>query len=867
MAKGIPNAELEAWVLRKDVGIPVNAFFLMVGCGILYAFVCGIIHIMFQVNNVKRAATQESLLAKLAKSKQFWFRLVFLCFCIAFGMAFLIGDCGLAEKTVVMESEKATTEVLSKMDADGTISSGLTIDFSKEDLTLSGGRKNNHYGWELSAVDGKQNKPEWLYKELQSRTAFPVEVVFREVAGTEQRNDGKSCQRWHMLLWYSVFLIITTSISVTPKEFFLGEGIGLKDILAWYFRNTEYPVDDQAEVSDTGRSYGGRKLEVGFWTLMPSAFITWIFAKSIHNASKLGGRYGILGGLGYATWYVSFFSAAIVGYVLRTRFGYKSLPEAINKNYGSFACLCFMFCCIFRLFNEVWSNATVIGELYGSKNSSSFWGAAWFGVLIPAIYVFMGGMRSSLLTDCFQAGGAVIFLIVCIIAISSDDHFSENIFSFAPATVRPITSGGEAGWEPGFGILAAGGLLQGICSYAFFDPVLTDRAFLSNPRTMLLSLTVGGGIGALFITFFGALGVYGAFYQDLYTINCDCTEGPEICTARGFSFAPGALTAEDCTWWAANKQGWGSAGGSAFVGTLIGTKVSSAVMIFQLFVYATASMSTLDSTFSSASKLIALEFCGWLRLSGDNRPYPAPLRPHDSDHISSTHLWIARCSIFGLMYCGLCFLGFEKDAMSATTAAGSCIMGIGFPIWMMLFMNPNRKGRGIRRAPLAFIVPFIIGWFFGMSYWADGSQRDATDYRITYEDFPVGNYDKTYDCNTLAYGACGKPCTWVDPTRVAGVWTAGGCSGPSSVTVLQKMYYARFFGTNLIGHLVCLGAFIVFFLIHQLLPLTKEVAQDDDGLITVSKDDLAETIGRKTDVPADNEKAVEEKVGESLESI
>mmetsp|Transcript_119345 Transcript_119345/g.210899 ORF Transcript_119345/g.210899 Transcript_119345/m.210899 type:complete len:879 (-) Transcript_119345:300-2936(-) len=819
MAKGPPNAELEAWALKKDVGIPVNAFFLMVGCGILYMFVCGLVHIVFQLANVKKASAQESLATKLGKSKQFWFRSLFLLFCVGFGMAFLVGDCSLAEKTVVMESKAAADAVLGKMDTDGKISESMTINFKAESLVLSGRTgSNNHYGWELAAVGTHESNAQALYDELSTYTDFPVEVTFREIAGIAQRSDGMSCKRWHMLLWYSVFLILTTTISITPKEFFLGEGVGLSHILAWYLRKREYPKDDYVEVDEAARSYGGRKLEVGFWTLMPSAFITWIFAKSIHNASVLGGRYGILGGLGYATWYLSFLSAAIVGYVLRTRFGYKSLPEAINRNYGPFACLCFMFCCMFRLFNEVWSNATVIGELYGPQNSSSFWGAAWFGVLVPGIYVFMGGMRSSLLTDCFQAGGAVLFLIICIIAISADNRFKDDIFSFSPSTVRDITSGGEAGWEPGFHILALGGILQGICSYPFFDPVLTDRAFLSNPKTMFLSLSVGGTIAALFITFYGALGVYGAFYQDLYTINCGCTVGPEVCAARGYSLAPGELSTEECSWWAANQQGWGKAGGSAFVGTLIGYRVSTAIMIFQLFVYATASMSTLDSTFSSAAKLIALEFCGWLRLSGDSRSYPAPLRPHDSAHISSTHLWIARVSIFALMFCGLCFLGFEKDAMSATTAAGTCIMGIGFPIWMMLFMNPKKQGRKIRRAPLAFVIPFIIGWFFGMSYWADGSQRDASEKRITYDDFPVGNYEKTFDCAKLSFGGCDKPCTWIDPELVDGAWTAGGCSGPSSVTVLQKMYYARFFGTNLIGHCVCLGAFIVFFFLHQLLP-------------------------------------------------
>ena len=33
-----------------------------------------------------------------------------------------------------------------------------------------------------------------------------------------------------------------------------------------------------------------------------SAFISWIFAKSITNASKKGGSYGVAGGFAYAAW-------------------------------------------------------------------------------------------------------------------------------------------------------------------------------------------------------------------------------------------------------------------------------------------------------------------------------------------------------------------------------------------------------------------------------------------------------------------------------------------------------------------------------------------------------------------------------------
>lgn len=52
-------------------------------------------------------------------------------------------------------------------------------------------------------------------------------------------------------------------------------------------------------------------------------------------------------------------------------------------------------------------------------------------------------------------------------------------------------------------------LMQGCLSYPFFDPVLTDRAFLAKPSTMLGAFLLGGVVAALFIFFFGFVGIYG----------------------------------------------------------------------------------------------------------------------------------------------------------------------------------------------------------------------------------------------------------------------------------------------------------------------------------------------------------------------
>jgi hypothetical protein len=69
------------------------------------------------------------------------------------------------------------------------------------------------------------------------------------------------------------------------------------------------------------------------------------------------------------------------------------------------------------------------------------------------------------------------------------------------------------GWLDGGSTLLACALLQGMVSYPFHDPVLTDRAFLSRPRTMVAAFFVGGAIAGTFIVLFSAVGIFGCFLE------------------------------------------------------------------------------------------------------------------------------------------------------------------------------------------------------------------------------------------------------------------------------------------------------------------------------------------------------------------
>lgn len=99
--------------------------------------------------------------------------------------------------------------------------------------------------------------------------------------------------------------------------------------------------------------------------LTGSLIISWIFAKSITNAANLGLEFGILGGISYAAYYLSFAVAGILIYQLRTKGKFTSIHQFLTSKFGKKAMLLFSVLIAIRLFNEVWSNTMVIGTYFG----------------------------------------------------------------------------------------------------------------------------------------------------------------------------------------------------------------------------------------------------------------------------------------------------------------------------------------------------------------------------------------------------------------------------------------------------------------------------------------------------------------------
>jgi Na+/proline symporter len=267
---------------------------------------------------------------------------------------------------------------------------------------------------------------------------------------------------WGFLLLYGVLMVALSPRAVTLGGFFNGE-------------------DHQ------GRSATP-------WLLTSSIFISWIFAKSVTNAANLGASYGLIGGLAYATYWLSIPLTGLVIYRLRRRFAATGLVSFLSQHYGRGAALAFAAAILIRLFNEVWSNTAVVGGYYGEAGSPAFIGAALLFTAVTLAYSLRGGLRSSILTDAAQAAIFVVAL-VWVLGLVLPQH-----------TPTELVSTSHWAMNAGVDLLLVAGLQA--FSYGFHDPVLTDRGFISEERSMRRAFIIAGVLGFVAILAFSLIGVH-----------------------------------------------------------------------------------------------------------------------------------------------------------------------------------------------------------------------------------------------------------------------------------------------------------------------------------------------------------------------
>ncbi len=328
--------------------------------------------------------------------------------------------------------------------------------------------------------------------------------------------------------------------------------------------------------------------------LMGSLVISWIFAKSITNAANLGLDYGIVGGVAYAAYYLSFVVAGVVIYKMRTQSKFTSIHHFLTSKFGKGAVAIFSILIAIRLFNEVWSNTMVIGSYFGDMGSSDYYWAIIMFTLLTLAYVLKGGLSSSIFTDVIQMGLFSILLLVILFQIfGANDTF----------TVETTLTSGVWSFEMGLNLFFAA-VLQSF-SYPFHDPVLTDRGFLSSPKVTLKSFLWAGFVGAICILLFSTIGVY--------------------------------------------AQSQGMIGQAAVE---VGKAFGVVLLLVINFIMITSAASTLDSTFSSFSKLLSID----LKMGNS--------------------LKLGRWSMVAIAVLGTMPVFLNAEILSATTISGTMVIGL-----------------------------------------------------------------------------------------------------------------------------------------------------------------------------------------------
>lgn len=284
----------------------------------------------------------------------------------------------------------------------------------------------------------------------------------------------------------------------------------------------------------------------GLWMLVLSQVTTWIFARSLLTAAILAFHYGLAGALAYTAYYLSFFTGGMVIVALRRRHGATSLHGFLRDRFGRAGPFCFNVVIGARLLSEVFANLLVVGLLFGAAGSGAYSGAILALSLATLAYSMLGGLSASLRTDVLQMG---IFLVLLIaIWVLAGGGILPGLFAGQPTDSGP-------GW-----ILLAVALLQ-VWSYPLHDPVMTDRGFLADTAVTASSFRLAGLLGTACIFAFALLGV---------------------------AAASQAMPGQD------------------FQGALAGL-LGPQIMLMVNFALIVSAVSTLDSTLSSAAKLVVVD--------------------------------------------------------------------------------------------------------------------------------------------------------------------------------------------------------------------------------------------------------------------
>lgn len=296
----------------------------------------------------------------------------------------------------------------------------------------------------------------------------------------------------------------------------------------------------------------------------------------------------------------------------------------------------------------MWSNTAVVGGYYGESGSLSFIAAALLFTAVTLAYSLRGGLRSSIVTDAAQAA---IFLIalIWVLGLVLPQHSAIELASTSHWAL-----------DSGVDLLLVAGLQ--VFSYPFHDPVLTDRGFISEEKTMRRSFVIAGVLGFFSILAFSLIGVHASLVHIAVSDN-----------------VPAAL---------AKSMG------------VVALLVMTVVMV-------SAAGSTLDSTFSSLAKLAGREL-------------PA-LAGHDLGR-KAIGAGMAAMVVFAVL--GNIPMMAGTDILKATTISGTMVIGLA-PVFILHgLIRPTWLSFHLSFwIGMALGVSLVLGWV--PESWAIGEGKYA----------------------------------------------------------------------------------------------------------------------------------------------
>ena len=374
-------------------------------------------------------------------------------------------------------------------------------------------------------------------------------------------------------------------------------------------------------------------------TLTFSQVTTWIFARSLMNAAILGYYYGIWGTLAYAGYYFSFLTGWKIIEGIRFKQGFDSLHAFLQQRFGRVGVSCYNVVVIIRLISEVFANLLVVGILFGVAGSNMY-GIAIVGFsTVVLFYSMWGGLHASLKTDVFQMSMFIVVLSLLLLSVLESGQFSLVDLQFI---------GFEIG-QPG-PILLLVAFLQ-IWSYPMHDPVMMDRGFLADRNTTRKSFLHAAWISIICIIVFGCLGVLA---------GANASEGEDM---------------------------------NAVLMRMLG---EWPMLLLSLALIVSA-MSTLDSSLSSASKLIALD----MKLI--------------SPSVLNGRLVMLVFMILGV----LCVFWGNKDLFSAVAVSGTASLFLAPVVFFSIFAGKDNV------PAWSLLVSFMLAILGATIYFLESSGHSA----------------------------------------------------------------------------------------------------------------------------------------------